>query len=172
MNKSAYNIAVDGCNISIQCFGSGSTIVIIAGGPGLSTDYLIAPFLRLAPIRRVVFFDQPGCGRSGGTAIPSTENTVSATIRVIEEVTKGQNFTLAAHSWGAYLAARYCETSDKLPLSTILMNPPPLDRTGFDRVGGRLRDRVAPEDMKTISELMSIGTAEAGKELMRIAMPA
>ncbi|WP_428699359.1 alpha/beta fold hydrolase [Stappia sp.] len=163
-------IAIEGCDIAVRTFGSGLPLVVIAGGPGLSSEYL-APLEALQDRHKVVLFDQPGCGASVSSLPPTARQAIDATAAVIRSL-QTDRFALAAHSWGAYLAAAACLELSASPTSTVLFNPVPLDRHGFDTVGARLVQRVEPEILKRIGELSQEGTAEAGRELMRLAMPA
>src|SRR4051794_4227919 len=156
--------------IAVSTEGSGIPLVIIAGGPGVSWTYL-SPLRVLADTYRLVFFDQPGCGSSASEGSPSADQTSTATVSVIREAAGAGPFAILAHSWGAYLAARACAELEAGPIATVLMNPIPLDRARFDAAQARLLARVTPAVTKQMSRLTHEGTAEAGRELMRILMP-
>lgn len=172
MTTGFMRVTTDTCEISVQPTGSGLPLIIIAGGPGLSSRYLVDPLRELSDTYRVVFFDQPGCGLSTCRGVPTVAQAVQATVAVIREAAEDGRYALLAHSWGAYLAARACLECPVTPVATVLLNPVPLDRAGFDSVGGRLIARVRPETLERIDALSAVGTREAGEELMRLAMPA
>lgn len=151
--------------------GEGPKIIVISGGPGLASNYLRAALADLTASHEVFFFDQPGCGESEGLS-PTIEQTVEATNSLIEQVSSGGPFELVCHSWGAYLAARYCAATTAPPVSTTLLNPVPFDRAGYDAVGARLTQRVAPDDMLKIGQLAAEGSRRAGSMLMHLARPA
>jgi proline iminopeptidase len=55
-------------NAKIFCktAGAGNPIIVIHGGPGLSSDYLLPQMSELAKTHFVIFYDQRGCGHSSG----------------------------------------------------------------------------------------------------------
>jgi proline-specific peptidase len=92
--------------------GSGSSdgapLLLIHGGPGIPHDYLM-PLEALADERRVVFYDQYGCGLSDRAEDPSSytiELFVDELAHIQEELGLGQ-VHLLAHSYGGPLALEY-----------------------------------------------------------------
>src|SRR5262244_826411 len=53
-----------GVLIYYKMIGKGAPLMIVHGGPGASHDYLLPYLLPLARIRRLVFIDERGSGRS------------------------------------------------------------------------------------------------------------
>ena len=171
MNLETTKLVTGRSEIEVRTIGNGEPIVVVGGGPGLSCDYLIKPLAGLAHDRRLVFFDQPGCGRSVSYDAPTADETTTATAKVISAAVGDAPYSLVAHSWGAYLVARYSLGASRQPRTTILLNPTPLDRTSFDQVGIRLAQRIAPKTLEIIGALALKETPDAGRELMREAMP-
>ena len=88
--------------------GAGAPIIILHGGPGFGFRYL-EPHLRfLSEKFKVIFFDQRGCGRSGGDG--STPVSMEQLVDDIEYLrkTKGyERINLLGHSFGSILALEY-----------------------------------------------------------------
>ncbi len=97
-------------------------IVVIHGGPGMSQDYFLPHLERLGKDRRVIFYDQRGCGQSTGkinTHAITIENYIDD-LEKIREAFGGSPIVVVGHSWGGFLAMRYAiahpEAVDKLVL--------------------------------------------------------
>ena len=164
-------IRLERYRVAVWRVGRGPRVIAISGGPGMSCDYMRNSLNALGNTREVIFFDQPGCGESDGSA-PTTDDTAAVSSTVLLQLSDKKPFTLIAHSWGAYLAARSCVEGGLRPAATVLLNPVPLDREGYDAVGARLGARVAPADMEQIATLSEDGSRNAGMKLMRVARPA
>ncbi len=88
--------------------GAGSpTIVVLHGGPAAPHSYLRPEWDRLAKGRRVLYYDQRGCGRSGAAVSYTWRDHVADLDRVLRERTPGERVVLAGSSWGAHLALLY-----------------------------------------------------------------
>jgi len=90
--------------------GSGpETIVVLHGGPGLSSAYLAPDLDDLARTHTVIYYDQRGCGRS--TVVTDPERlTFDAHVEDVEAIRqhfKLERVVVLGHSWGAGLAAFY-----------------------------------------------------------------
>lgn len=95
--------------IYYESIGSGPTIVVLHGGPGVTHDYLRPEWDRLAEFGRVVFYDQRGCGRSAPemAGITRWEDHVEDLHRLIRHLAPSEPVVLAGSSWGAHLALLY-----------------------------------------------------------------
>lgn len=83
------------------------TIVVLHGGPGVTHTYLRPEWDRLAQGRRVLYYDQRGCGRSGHAASYTWRDHVADLDRVLHARAPGQRVVVAGSSWGAHLALLY-----------------------------------------------------------------
>lgn len=88
--------------------GSATPLVLLHGGPG-GTSYYLNPLSALADDRPVVFFDQPGCGRS--SAINDTSLlSIDFFVEQLEQLRAAlgiSQFYLYGQSWGAALGMEY-----------------------------------------------------------------
>lgn len=152
---------------SIGLSSARQTIVVVHGGPGLSHDYLLPEWRRLASERRVIFYDQRGCGGSGEASDYSWECHVGDLKRLLEHVSPDEPVVLAGSSWGATLAWYYADSRPAdvaalvlsgLPAPRVWSLPgggtgsgPPQDidwvrtREERDRAAEALQERLAEE---------------------------
>jgi pimeloyl-ACP methyl ester carboxylesterase len=91
-------------------------LVVVHGGPGLPSDYLESLELLAGTGRRVIFYDQAGCGRSAGVMASGGVKEGGAVDFYVQELRglatalalgSGQPFHLLGHGWGGILALEY-----------------------------------------------------------------
>lgn len=107
--------------------GEGDEVVVVLhGGPGISHDYLRPEWDRLSgPERRVVYYDQRGCGRSGEAAPYGWREDVADLARVIEQESPDAPVILAGSSWGSWLALLYAMEHPDDVAAIVLSGTPP-----------------------------------------------
>lgn|ERR1035437_420628 len=102
-------VRVPGGQVYYREVGEGGTpLLCLHGGPGMGHDYIEA-LEDLADERRVVFYDQLGCGRSERPDDPSLW-TVGRSVDELIHVREALNLTschLFGSSWGGMLALSY-----------------------------------------------------------------
>ena len=103
-------INVDGGKVWYQVTGNGDKIpiLILHGGPG-APSYYLKPLSALGVDRKVIFFDQLGCGRSDRTS-DTTLMTVDHFVEELKTVVKHlglKEFYLYGQSWGTMLGTDY-----------------------------------------------------------------
>ncbi|RJP65103.1 MAG: alpha/beta fold hydrolase [Ignavibacteriales bacterium] len=103
-------INVTGGKVWYRIDGEGDKIplLLLHGGPGVPSDYL-NPLKELGKDRPVIFFDQPGCGRSDKIT-DSTLLTVDYFVEQVEEIREAldlKKFYLYGQSWGTMLGVDY-----------------------------------------------------------------
>ena len=99
-----------GFKIWYRCVGNGDAtpLLLLHGGPGAGHDYL-EPLDELADTRRVVFYDQLGCGKSER---PDDVGlwTLERFVREVDEVRAAlglESVHLLGQSWGGWLGIEY-----------------------------------------------------------------
>lgn len=120
------SIEVPGGKVWAAAFGDGPATPLIAlhGGPGFSHHYL-EPLTRLGTKRKVIFYDQLGCGGSDRPSDPSLW-TVKRHVEELVCVLRafgGVPMHVLGHSWGTTLAAETYFTSPELFKSIIFGSP-------------------------------------------------
>lgn len=103
-------LAVDGGRIwyRVSGAGGGTPLILLHGGPGLSSFYL-KPFERLGDDRPVVRYDQLGSGKSDPLA-DTTRYTIDHFVRELEALRAHLGYPrvhLLGHSWGTIVAVEY-----------------------------------------------------------------
>ena len=109
MNKREGFVEVEGGRVWYRSMGTGRVpLLLLHGGPGAGHDYL-EPLEALSADRRVIFYDQLGCGRSDRPDNPALwriERFVSELAQVRQALGLSQ-VHLLGHSWGGWLAIEY-----------------------------------------------------------------
>jgi len=140
--------------------GDKTPLLTLHGGPGSGSDYLHSLDRLSEDGRKIIYYDQLGCGRSPADSDPSRW-TISFFIEELKAVVAAlglKSFHLFGQSWGAFLAIQYAAQQPKELKSLILANPP---------VDWRLWDtemiRLASEMPAPYGEILK-RAAETGKE--------
>ncbi|HSJ15625.1 MAG TPA: alpha/beta fold hydrolase [Longimicrobiales bacterium] len=124
--QAGFATADDGVRLAYEVIGSGDTMIILHGGPGLGMRYLQPGLAPLADAHTLVFFDQRGAGNS---SLPdSTGYSLYDYVNDIEAVRRhlgGPRITLLGHSWGAALGALYAAAYPQHLRALVLVAPMP-----------------------------------------------
>lgn len=89
-------------------YGDGTPLLTLHGGPGFAHN-AFAPLAQLGDERRVIFYDQLGCGQSD-RPIDSSLWTVERAVQEVDAVRRHlglERIHLLGHSWGGALAIDY-----------------------------------------------------------------
>jgi proline iminopeptidase len=130
----------DGVRLHYQLLGSGpDTLIVLHGGPGLSSAYMAQDLDLLSRNHALIFYDQRGAGRST-VLTDSTRLRLADHIRDLEAV-RGHfgltRVTLLGHSWGAGLAAHYARAHPDRAARLILVDAIPPRATPYMRQFGQ-----------------------------------
>ena len=110
--------------------GTGTPLLLVNGGPGFDHQYLHLTDVweRFRSSRRVVFFDQPGTGRSSHVG-PGDTISVSDLLRGMEAIRAAlgvEKLAVLGHSWGGYVATAYAvEHPDRVERLVLVAPVPP-----------------------------------------------
>jgi proline iminopeptidase len=111
--------------LSYQLMGSGPTIVLLAGGPGASSDYLLPLARMLAETHRVVLPQGRGMGRSTVSRYDAGTINFPAYVADIEalraRIGVGQ-WSVLGHSWGVWWALGYVAEHPEHVAATVLLD--------------------------------------------------
>lgn len=129
-------------------------LVAIAGGPGADHRYLRigGGFDRVGALRRVVYYDQRGSGRSSPAAAGETIDRFVEDLEAVRVAAGADEIDMIGHSFGAYLAMAYAAKHPARLRGLILasaMGPAPgethqlLDAMFPDRIEEWRRTRAA-----------------------------
>lgn len=125
--------------------GPGPPVVVVHGGPGNDSGYLIADFAALSRTREAVFYDQRGGGRSALPAEPE-RLTIDDHVRDLERLRRHlalDRLTLVAHSFGPLLAASYAIARPQHVERMVFIGPlPPRRGDVFERFTATVDSRL------------------------------
>lgn len=137
-------------------------LVCLHGGPGALHDYL-EPLAVLAETgRRVVFYDQLGCGKSWLEADPSTW-TVELYVdelRNLRDALGLDRIHLFGSSWGGMLAMEYALTQPA-GLASLVLSSSPASIPVWAEETNRLRKELPPEVQRVLDEEEAAGRLDS-----------
>jgi proline-specific peptidase len=137
-------------------------LLTLHGGPG-GASYHLEPYEALAEGRRVIFYDQLGCGRSPISAEhdPSmfTFDLYVREVAAIREALDLPEIHLLGHSWGGMLAMLYLLT---LPsgVASLTLQGSPASVPFWLKELDRLRAELPPEVEATLRRHEAAGTTD------------
>jgi L-proline amide hydrolase len=133
-------------------------LLVLHGGPGATHRYL-ASLADLAEGRRVIFYDQIGCGRSGHPTDPAFF-TVDLFVEELDAVRSAlglREVHLLGQSWGGMLAMQYA-LEPRAGLASIIVADSPADMTQWVAEANRLRAALPPDVQATLLAHEAAGT--------------
>ena len=132
--REGYVNADKGVQLYYRVLGSGSEpVVLIHGGPGLTSDYLADDLVTMARNHSLFVYDQRGIGRSTLVS-DSTALAAQRYVEDLEAIRKHlglEQLTLLGHSWGAAPAALYAMQYPERTRRMILVGTIPAERSGL-----------------------------------------
>jgi proline-specific peptidase len=139
----------------------GIPLLCLHGGPG-STHHYFKPLERLAEEgRRLVVYDQLGCGSSDRPDDPElwTVELFVDEVRTVREALALDRIHLLGTSWGSMLAIEYLLTRPDGVVSLTLNSPPTSSETWMAEAA-RLRDELPEHHRRAIEEHEAAGTVD------------
>ena len=135
-------------------------ILILHGGPGATHQYL-APLESLARGgRHVIFYDQIGCGRSGGPRDDPDFYDARLFVDELQAVRDAlglERVHLLGQSWGGMLAMQYA-LDDPAGLASIVVADSPADMRHWVAEANRLRADLPADVAATLTAHETAGT--------------
>jgi len=155
-------ITPDGIRLHYEISGKGPTIVVLHGGPGLSSAYLAPNLDVLVGHYRLISYDQRGAGRSTVVTEPaklSRDHHVED-IEAVRRQFALDKVVLLGHSWGAAPAAFYARAHPDRVAAVILVDPiPARSEQWIGQFGTNLRRWM---DEETSRQLDALAAARRG----------
>lgn len=134
-------------------------LVVLHGGPGATHQYL-APLEELARSgRRVIFYDQIGCGRSERPPDPDFYETQTFVeeLKALREALALETVHLLGQSWGGMLAMQYALERPS-GLASIVVADSPADMRQWVSEANRLRAALPQDVARALEEHEAAGT--------------
>jgi len=139
----------DHVTITVNEYGRGKPVILLAGGPGFNAIYL-EPIWKALPGYRFVIPDQRGTGHSSINKIDSVTMRIDRYVEDLEVLRKHlklNKMIVAGHSWGGMLAlayaAKYPENVDRL----VLLGSGGITRDFFTYFDSNIKMRLHEEDV-------------------------
>lgn len=168
-------IPVTDAKLYYQKIGKGIPVVILHGGPGLDSSYLLPQMKKLGEKYQVVFYDQRGSGKSFPTQIDVKYFKLNQFVSDLEHVRQTLGYkkmVLVGHSWGSMLAIAYAIKYPQHTTALILMNSVPLTSAGFTAFTKEVEKRIKPisNQMNEITQSTAFmqGSQKAFSEYCRL----
>lgn len=152
--------------------GVGPKLLIINGGPGFAHDYLRLAFHFLEKKYQLLFYDQPGCGRTSiGTSDISLEYTAQHLNSVIHTIAQDQPISILAHSWGClvYLASISDIKDMEYVNDVIFVSPIPWIRSEYEKARNNFINTLSPPTLLKFT--MYVQENRPGDEIMDLILP-
>jgi proline iminopeptidase len=156
-------VDVEGGGVRYRILGEGErALVLLHGGPGGGSLYL-KPLERLAgPDRRVVVYDQLGCGASDRPQDPSLwrADRFVGELETLRAQLGLEGFDLYGHSWGGMLATDYALAHQE-HLRSLVLASTIADAALLKREMARLLDAFPDELRATLRRHEEAGTTQS-----------
>jgi len=138
-------------------------LLTLHGGPGALHDYL-EPLGELAATgRRVIFYDQIGCGKSWTEEKPADFWTVELFVREVQAVRDALGLDrvhLFGSSWGGMLAMEYALTKPS-GVASLVLSSSPASLPQWEAETGRLRRELPADVQAVLDEHEAAGTLDS-----------
>ena len=155
-----------GHNVWYRTVGEGEEraklpLLCLHGGPGFPHDYLEPLEAMAGTGRRVIFYDQLGCGNSDQPHDPSlsTLGLFLEELGVVLQALELDRFHLLGQSWGGMLAMEYALTRP-VGLVSLIVASAPASCPQWIAEANRLRAELPPEVQETLLKHEEAGTTD------------
>jgi proline-specific peptidase len=138
-------------------------LLCLHGGPGAAHDYLESLDAMADTGRRVIYYDQLGCGHS---AIPEshpelwTVDLYVDEVNAVREALGLERIHLLGQSWGGMLAMEYALTQPA-GLESLTIASSPASMIQWVEEANRLREDLPPEVQQTLLRHEASGTVDS-----------
>lgn len=139
-----------------------SPLLCLHGGPGAPHDYLEPLEAMAATGRRVILYDQLGCGNSDQPHDPSlwTVALFLEELGVVRQALGLQRVHILGQSWGGMLAMEYALTQPS-GLASIILADAPASMPQWIAETNRLRRELPPDVEQTLRKHEAEGTVDS-----------
>jgi proline-specific peptidase len=138
-------------------------LLCLHGGPGACHDYLTSLDAMADTGRRVIYYDQIGCGNSHIDASKPEMWTVELYVEEVDAVRKAlglERIHLLGQSWGGMLAMEYMLTQPK-GVASVTIASSPASMIQWVEEANKLRDQLPPEVQATLLKHEAAGTTDS-----------
>lgn len=140
-------------------------LLCLHGGPGATHDYLESLDAMADTGRRVIYYDQLGCGKSViGVSKPDmwTIELYVEEVDVVRQALGLERIHLLGQSWGGMLAMEYMFTQPK-GVASVTIASSPASMIQWVEEANRLREQLPPEVQATLLKHEAAGTTTSAE---------
>jgi proline iminopeptidase len=146
----------DGVTLHYERVGRGKTpVVLLAGGPGFSSEYMRTIADALKKKHAFVLFDQRGTGKS----VTETLNVdtlafkrLVADLDALRAELKVNKLTIVGHSWGGILSMMYAAQHPDRVRALVLVDSGGPSLAGLAKFNANFNARMTAEDLAAVKE--------------------
>ena len=172
------SIQLSNASLYYEIKGEGSPVLLLSGGPGVSSRQLVGLRDAISQKYKSILFDQRGTGQSHTLPLDSTTINLKQSVQDIATLLKALNIprvAIVGHSWGAMLALSFAIQHPSQIDKLVLIGSGPLAFSDYEiqadnvyarasRVEKEYMDRL--EDSMKIAPSRTLGMARA-KQFLR-----
>jgi proline-specific peptidase len=138
-------------------------LLCLHGGPGACHDYLESLDAMADTGRRVIYYDQIGCGRSHINESKPEMWTVELYVEEVDAVRQAlglERIHLLGQSWGGMLAMEYMLTQPK-GVASLTIASSPASMIQWVEEANKLREQLPPDIQATLLKHEAAGTTDS-----------
>ncbi len=157
-------VDINNTQLYIRIIGTGDTILVVHGGPGLNHEYLHPHLQALAKTHTLILYDQRSSGRSQ-LCVKTQMNfqTFSEDIEAIRKKFQIKQLNIIAHSWGSLVAANYMLNYPEQVRSMVFISPVPFSKTLAELSNQEAARRSTPADSARKAQILASDAFRAGE---------
>src|ERR1044071_71582 len=145
----------DGVTLYYETHGKGVPILLLSGGPGFSSEYMLPVAQHLESRYKAVLLDQRGTGKSLLETYDATtldHKKLVADIETLRRALKVDKLTLVGHSWGGILSMMYASAHPDHVRALVLIDSGGPTIAGVAKFTANHTARMTEEDTKRVAE--------------------
>ena len=160
----------EGVELAYYTYGEGPPLLVLNGGPGLSSVHFESLARDLADLGtgyQVILFDQRGTGRSSLETVDSTTVTTALMVDDIEALRQHlgiESWSVLGHSWGGMYGMLYATAHPEHVSSLILSSAGGANLDWLPYVGHNIRMRLGPERRAAFEQALDSDYIDADPE--------
>jgi proline iminopeptidase len=162
------SVQLSNASLYYEIKGEGSPILLLSGGPGLSSKQLSTLRDSLSQKYKCILFDQRGTGQSHTSPLDSTTINLKQSVEDISSLLKKlklDRVTIVGHSWGAMLAVNFAIAHPSQINKLVLIGSGPLAFSDFVIQQDNIIARATRAEREYIERLQdSISQAKSPSE--------
>ena len=150
------SVQLSNASLYYELKGEGSPILLLSGGPGLSSKQLTTLRDSLSQQYKCILFDQRGTGQSHTSPLDSTTINLIQSVQDISTLLKKlklERVTIVGHSWGAMLAVNFAIAHPTQINKLVLIGSGPLAFSDFAIQEANIMARASMAEREYIERL-------------------